>query len=59
VIAIPWALKHLFSARATYSSEASKKMERMMGQKKLLNTGLCSIEKMEKRREVPKVRFMA
>jgi hypothetical protein len=65
VIAIPWVLKHLFSARAIYISEANKKMERMLRQRKQLSRELCSVEEEERRkkerkrqreREMPKVR---
>jgi hypothetical protein len=47
VIAMPWVLKHLFSARATYSSGANKKMERMLRQRKQLSRELCSMGKEE------------
>jgi hypothetical protein len=42
VIAMPWALKHLLSARATYSSEANKKMKRILRQRRQSNRELCS-----------------
>lgn len=61
MIAMPWALKHLLSARAMYSSEANKKMKRMLRQRKQSNRETVQYKDKSggRKREMPEEKGLA